>query len=477
MIARESRLTLRPLQEKHAQQVMREPATMVALPLGTGKTTIAVEAVLRDNYQRTLIIAPRNTAHGWERTIRRQSQNYTDAHMFRRIDSTARGKANMDALWAGEPGWYFVTWEFHRTRPVGFWDKLTVDVIIADEVQRMQNRKSKTWRNIKNMGKKSKRIALSGTPQGNKMQGFWTTLRWLFPESGEKVLYGTPLSFWNWVADWLLVEEDEWLGYTTVLGERYEAGTMLSYYRSYIRDTDISEVPAVNNIVIPVSMTNQQKKLYKQVEKDFIMWLDTPDPLTGKKPVVTEVPAVVQMRLRQVTLGVPSINEDGKVSYAEDTISSKLDAALEEISDLPEREPVLVFCHSREFAIVAAKRFTSAGYPAYAWIGGTTDKQRRAAVAAWGAVDGPQVIVAVVEAIAEGTDGLQDYCSEEIWFSKSENRILNEQAEGRLPRGGQKKVVNRRHIIVEGTYDEEIIDKHAKARLESNQSLRKRNNA
>lgn len=474
MLKQEQRLTLRPMQEAHCQQVMREPATLVALPLGAGKTTIAVEAAVRLGSSRVLVVAPRNTAHGWERTVRRQYQEYTLDNTFQRIDSTAAGKKSMSSLWNGAPGWYFVTWEFYRTRAVSFWDKLAVDIIILDEVQRMQNRNGKTWRNMRNVGHSAKRIALSGTPQGNKMQGFWTTLRWLFPEGkyqDRTSVYSTPLSFWAWAADWLVIVENEYMGFTEIQGERFELGTMLSYYKSYIRDADRSEVPAVNDIDIYVPLTAAQKRLYKQVEKDAIAWLSTPDPTTGKLPMVAELPMTIRLRLRQITLGVPVINDDGKVSYADDTVSSKLDAALEEVELLPDGEPVLVFTHSREFAIVASKRFHAAGYPSYAWVGGTTDKARRQAAATWGTT-GPQVIVAVVEAIAEGTDGLQDVCSEEIWLSESENRYMNEQARGRLPRSGQTKTVNRRRIIAPGTYDEEILAKHLQAMLNSNQSLR-----
>lgn len=473
MITTESRLTLKPKQESNCQQVMREDASLLALPLGSGKTTVAVEAALRVGSQVNLVIAPRNTAHGWERTVRRQYQDYTDDLLFRRIDSTVSGKKAMADLWAGVPGWYFVTWQYFALRPAGFWDRLAVDTVIADECQRMQNRKSKSWRNMRGLGKNSRRIALSGTPQGNKMEGLWTTLRWLFPAGPKSSsLYRTPLSFWSWASDWLIIDENEWLGFTEVKGERFEAGTMLSYYESYIREADLTEVPPVNEIVIHVPLNAEQKRLYRQVERDAIAWLNTPDPETGKLPMVAELPMTIRLRLRQITLGVPIINENGKVSYALDTHSSKLDAALEELELLDDKSPVLVFTHSREFADVAAARFAKAGFPSFAWTGGASDKARRRAVATWGDPQGVQVIVAVVEAIAEGTDGLQDVCSEEIWLSESENRYMNEQAQGRLPRTGQRRIVNRRRIIAPGTYDEDILSKHLAARLESNASLR-----
>jgi SNF2 family DNA or RNA helicase len=480
----EKRLTLRPLQEKHAEQVLREPATLMALPLGSGKTTVAVEAVRRMNNwpygsftERVLVVAPRNTRYGWERTFRRQYSVYQsdidgfDA-MFRRIDSSKPGKDAMTALWANQPGWYIVTWEYFTRQPAHFWDKLNVDVVILDEVQRMQNRKSKTWAHMRNVGKKAKRIALSGTFNGNKLEGAWTTLRWLFPEDENSSVYTTPLSFWRWVADWLIAEED-FLGYVSVKGEKYEPGTMLSYYQSYIRDADLEELPGVNEIIVDVPLSGKQKALYRQVEKEALTWLKTTDPNTGRKPMVAELPVTVRMRLRQITLGEPVINDDGKVVYVPDMDSSKIDAALEIVrTELEPMEPVLVFTHSREFAVAAAERFKAEGIPAWAWVGGTTEKQREAALVLWGHPEGIQVIVAVIEAIAEGIDGIQDICNNEIWFSESENMLMNTQAKKRADRFGQKKVVNRWRLIAPGTYDEGILNDHIIRQLELNASLR-----
>jgi hypothetical protein len=454
---------------------MNSPSSLLGLKVAQGKTTIAVEAIRRLALPRTLIVAPRNTAvSAWERTIRRQYQDYTNPDLFRRIDSSKSGKLAMDAFWDGEAGFYFVTWEFMRTRATGFWNKLKVDVIILDEVHRMQNRNSKTWAQIRNL-KATKKIAMSGTFVGNKLSGAWTTLRWLWPEelnddgTFKNGLYATPRGFWNWCADWLVVEEDVY-GYTQIEGELYEEGTMLSYYPAYMSVGDDLGIDEPEVIDIDCSMNMQQKALYKQVIEENIAWLDTPDPLTGKLPVVTELPVTQRLRLRQITLGVPSFNEEGKVSYDVDTYSSKLDESLEVLSDLPPMEPVLVFTHSREFALVSAERYNRAGYRAFAWVGNTSDNVRSDALAKWGTE--VQIIVAVVEAIAEGTDGLQDYCSTEFWFSESENMYMNTQAMGRLPRPGNPHRVTRYRFIVPGTYDQKIIDKHLARRLGLNQSLR-----
>jgi SNF2 family DNA or RNA helicase len=81
--------------------------------------------------------------------------------------------------------------------------------------------------------------------------------------------------------------------------------------------------------------------------------------------------------------------------------------------------------------------------------------------------------VAVISAIGEGTDGLQEVCSTVIWLSKDDNRLMNEQAAGRLDRQGQKKSVLSFEIIADNTYDEGQLSKLVKDQLQMNASLRK----
>ena len=63
------------------------------------------------------------------------------------------------------------------------------------------------------------------------------------------------------------------------------------------------------------------------------------------------------------------------------------------------------------------------------------------------------MLVAVISAVAEGTDGMQDVCANEIWASVSDNKVLNQQARGRLSRQGQKRLVNRWVLRARGTIE------------------------
>jgi SNF2 family DNA or RNA helicase len=81
--------------------------------------------------------------------------------------------------------------------------------------------------------------------------------------------------------------------------------------------------------------------------------------------------------------------------------------------------------------------------------------------------------VAVISAIGEGTDGLQERASVVVWLSKDDNRLLNEQAAGRLDRRGQKRSVISYEIVAEDTYDEGQLSKLITDQLAMNQTLRK----
>jgi SNF2 family DNA or RNA helicase len=143
------------------------------------------------------------------------------------------------------------------------------------------------------------------------------------------------------------------------------------------------------------------------------------------------------------------------------------------VSDHPEGEQMLILTHSQKFAKVTVARLRKAGMTAFEWSGQATQKVRDQALEQFiaGKV---QFIVAVISAIGEGTDGLQEAANIVVWLSKDDNRLLNEQAAGRLDRRGQKKSVISYEIIAEDTYDEGQFSKLIQDKILMNASLRPR---
>ena len=81
-------------------------------------------------------------------------------------------------------------------------------------------------------------------------------------------------------------------------------------------------------------------------------------------------------------------------------------------------------------------------------------------------------LVAVTSAIAEGVDGLQYGTRNILWLSRSDNRILNEQAKARILRHGQKSPVRSIEIIAVDTYDSGVLSSQVQDAIEMNKILR-----
>lgn len=456
-------LTPTPEQEADITRVATEPtgAALCASDTGTGKTLLAVEVSKRLDSKVTLVIAPPNTRKGWADTFKRQGV----PHPFRVID--AKHLDNFELLRNGEAGVYFVSRTFFALsgtdqkpdpkKPVPpeqlrkarwSWGATKPDLTVYDEVHAVQNRYSAGFEALKQI-KTGFRLAMSATPAGNSFIGIWAVCRWLWPDVVDK-------SKWRWAAEWCKMTSDQYTRYK-VMGEK-NPGAWVASLPCYVR-AEAERVPYDTKTVI-VQLTPKQRELYDRMQKDALVWLD-------EHPLAAELPPVKHIRLRQITLGEPTFNEDEEVDFAEDCQSSKLNA-LETILTWHPREPVLVFTDSARFARVVAKRIPGAA----AWTGQTDAKTRAQIMETFGKPGGPRVLVATVAAIGEGTDGLQRVCSTEVWLSESLNGILNEQALGRLNRTGQSaSVITQYKVQAEHTADDGTFDRLARERVQRRETL------
>ncbi len=434
---------------------------IVATQVGGGKTLIAIEVAKRMKTTTNFVIAPKGThKRAWEQTILRQ---IPEARV-RYINSSKEGKQAFVDLEKGKAGWYIISPEFFRKF---HWVGIVPELAIFDEIHRASNRKSTTSKMLHTL-KAKRRIGMSGTIAGNKVEGFWSIIRWIYPEVAGR-------SFWNWVEAYCETKMDHFAG-KVVSGEAYP-GAIVNTIPCYIRHLKRekccefhpkgidSELPAIQTEVRTVELSAEQKRIYKKLEKDLFVWL-------GENPLAVQVPVATRIRLRQITLGVPIVNDDGIVDFAEDCKSTKLDELFSIIGDHPEGEQMLVLTHSQKFASITTKRLRKAGHTAFEWSGANSQSVRDKALEAFIAGD-IQFIVAVISAVGEGTDGLQEASNIVVWLSKDDNGLLNEQASGRLDRRGQSKSVISYEIIAEETYDEGQLSKLITNQLKMNNTLRK----
>lgn len=435
------RMTPRPEQEQAIQQILTDKAHLCRGDRGSGKTIVGVEAALRSGAKVILCIGPLNTYYGWKKTFERQSQG---AVTVRRIDATKAGKSAFEDLVLAVPGVYFCGWQRYRMYA---WNSFPLDMVIADEIHNASNRKAQVSAMLWTSANAEYKIGLSGTPAGNRIEGLWSVARWLWPSHFP--------AFWPFVTQYLTKERDTFSKFK-VGAEREPGSIWASLPSKSAFPTPYQEKPII--FEIGVDLTAAQRKVYDRFERDSLVWLDD-------HPLVAELPTVQMMRLRQIALAVPSIREHPEkldengnpwqeVYFEDDAKSTKAEAVLEVLTDLyvQKVEPVLIFTHSRKYAMMLTKRLQAHGHRARMFVGGMSEDERKWKLENFGLEF--DIMVATIAAIGTGTDSLQDRCHIEFWLSLDDNRINNIQAQGRLARPGQSKTVLRYIFMANDTVEQ-----------------------
>lgn len=441
------RYTPRPEQEEAIEALLRDGAHLCRAEVGAGKTLVGVEAAIRAGARTVLVVGPLNTRTGWQRTFVRQGSELP----FRHVKSLTDDKG-LEALIMGEPGVYFMSWTLYAM--YAMWHKFPIDFVVWDEVHRGQNRKSLTHQAMLSTHNAKWKLGLSATPWGNQLHGAWAVI---------KSLWGSEVAgyFWPWVTQHLSKVPDEHAKFAPGKQERVPGSIWASVPSKSDFPSPFTGTPAVHPI--EVELAPAQRRVYERFEKEAFVWLED-------NPLATDLPAVQYIRLMEILLAVPSIRQDwirvkdpatghwekvwgDVVYYKPNAKSTKIDAALEVLEDLyaDGPVPVLMFTHSEKFATLLTKRLQAKGYDARRFVGGMGVDEREWKREAFGREF--DILVATVAAIGEGTDGLQEVCHIEFWFSQSDNRVLNQQARGRLSRPGQEKEVQRYLFMAQDTVE------------------------
>jgi superfamily II DNA or RNA helicase len=447
-----------PDQEGAIERMIAEPtrAALNASVMGAGKTVKAVELAKRLGSKTILLIAPLGTRLGWQVTFARQGVDLP----FKWIRNTKEGKDNLTDWEWQQPGIYFVGveyfvrlgWESSGKRST-LWAR-EPDLALFDEVHRSQNRKSKTHKTLRQL-KAGYKLAMSGTPTGNSFAGAWAVTKWLWPDLIEN-------SYWNWVERWCATEYDHFApSGKKIVGEKYP-GKFFNSLPCYIRiESEIDSELQEDQVY--VELTSQQRKAYNELEERMVTWVE-------ERPVVVEFPIALRIRLRQATLGLFKLDDDEVITFDNDCKSSKIDMMMEVLGDTFEDEPALILTDSRKFANVVVHRLNEAGHRALPWHGEVSQTKREEAKSDF--VSGScKYLVAVISAIAEGVDGLQNGTRNILWLNRSDNRILNEQAMKRIHRQGQMKTVRSVELIAFDTYDSGVLSSQIQAAIDMNRTL------
>lgn len=416
---------------------------LLAWEPGCGKTYGAIWVAQKVGAgRRVIVVCPKRVIPSWRASIKIITGQ--EAKVLSR--TTKAGRANIESMLNGEDGWWVINFELlvslGKAADAGKWanvsfSKKSFDMVVVDEVHRIANHRTQSFRAVKALRSKY-RLGLSGTPAGNKPVNIYGVLKFLNPDSVDR-------SFYRFANEFFVSELNPFAAspYARIYGGERTPGALrdsVGDLWSAMRGSEVfGDLPPVNVQRVACGMKREQKRMYQEFVDHRLAVMD------GGASVASSA-AVLDGRLRQITLGPLKIVDDS-VEF-EERGSSKIDATLDILSDLPPDEKVILWCHSRKFMAPLRKRLADAGYQSVELSSDYHDEWRR-----FLEPDGERVLCAVIAAAAEGIDGLQNVCNTEVWLSEDNSVILNLQASARLNRKGQTKRVNRFLLQCEGTVD------------------------
>jgi SNF2 family DNA or RNA helicase len=424
-------------QREDADKLEGQARVLCANGMGTGKTLFAIERDLRlreDAYEGpTLVVAPLNTHESWLETYQRE----TDLKV-KRIN-----RKNRD--WFLKPPYqdvYIMHYEALRLMPdlrdFGFGHG------IFDECHKLKGRKSR-------MTKAAKKLSIpyltdmSGSPATDRPQDLWSILNHLKPK--------TYSSFWKFFEEYVDYEVQYPQGYRKTVGPAdnwYKKGlpAIQPFYTRRLKEDVLENLPSKIYHKIYVDLSPTQRRIYNEMRDEMITWIEDKE---AQGEMALAAPAVIAQlqRLQMIAIGTPYFNDVGKIGLTDP--SSKVDAVIEILQE-NESEQFVVFSQFKQPLKILKNRLDKERLTYGSFTG--DDPQRFREIHKREFIAGKrQHLLGTIGSGGVGVDGLQHAACNVIFIDRNWSPMLNEQAEDRLHRGGQTKVVNVIDIMARDTVD------------------------
>lgn len=431
-----------PHQVQALKYIWNAEAALIDLNMGTGgKSRIIVDFVCnKRGIKRVLILCPHSVIRAWELQFAKYAgrpvgavcldkKSVKDKMMV--ADTVLRSHVDNRR---DEPVAIVINYESVWRDPFGEWAiDANFDLLVLDEIQRVRGAGSQIGKYAYRLGSAiSTRIGLSGTPFPHEpIDDCYGVYRTLSP-----TIFGTSLarhrSKYAIMGGW---ENRQIIGRIN----QTEMQTKINSIRFHVIP-DESTLPGEVHTDIPVELPNNTKKLYRRLEDDFYAKVESGE-------IVAANAGVAAIRLSQLTSGYARVEgTDGTFSLKQ-MHTAKLDVLVDLLTDLPDTEPVVVFCRFRydldQIHAAAAKLGRSSSE-----LSG-----RKHQLQEWQA--GKTVILAAqLRASAEGVDMTRTHIA--VYFGYSYSNGDYRQSLKRLLRPGQLHTCLYYHLCVPHSVDTRI---------------------
>lgn len=427
------------IQREAIDYCLKNPNAMLNMDMGTGKTRVAIEVIMKLNCHNILVIAPKSVVPVWKTEVDKYAKDKYDVLLLGNGTLKSRCKRFDDFMKNGDKRKvvvinYDVVWRSEIYSRVSC---LSWDIVILDESHRAKSHISKTSKACFRIGKSAeRRLCLSGTPMANSPLDIFGQYRFL-----DQSIFGTR---WGDFKEKYAVlggpERRFIVGFKNLeeLGERFNSIAFTATKADISKEAELVDEPEI--VVRFGEMPKTTRKIYEDLRRDFISdW---------KGGIITASNVLVRLlRFQQLTSGFTCVSDiDEKESEYTMLDNVKINLLSELLEDLPISEPVVVFYKFRNDLMNI--RSIKTERRVYELSGNRNESEK------W-KKDLNGILAVQYQAGSEGVD--LTYSNYLVYYSLTHSLMQYDQSMARVHRPNQKKVVTVMHLIIENSIDEEML--------------------
>lgn len=415
--------------QKYAQDfIINNSACVLLLDMGLGKTVITLTSLwilLFDYFEisKVLVIAPLRVAQDtwskecekWDHLKELKISKVLGSEKERRM--ALFDKADIYIINRENVEWLCNNYDFD------------FDMIVIDELSSFKSSSSKRFKALRKIRPRVKRIVgLTGTPAPNTLMDLWSQINLI--DMGQRL--GRFIS--NYRNNYFIPDKRNAqviFSYKPREGAEEEIYKRISDICVSMKACDYLDMPERIDNIVHVKMSEDEKKLYKKLEKDMLL------PLADGEIDAVNAAALSNKLLQMANGAVYDELKETKIIH-----DRKLEA-LEDLIEAANGKSVLIFYAYKHDKERIVKKFK------------VTEISTSKEISKW---NERKIQIAIAHPASTGHGlNLQAGGSTIIWFGLTWSLELYQQANARLWRQGQKDTVIIHHIVSKGTIDEEVM--------------------
>lgn len=416
---------------------------MLDMEMGTGKTMTAMALVgSLKNTKKVLVICPKISLGVWDREYKKFA-NYD--HIICPLNGTAKKRLQLMQELIDSEGNYEKSIVVINYEYVYAFEKILAkwkpDIIICDESHKIKSPTAQQTKSILRLGNLAKyKVCLTGTPLTNNILDFFSQYKFL----DSSVLGDSFTAYKNkYVITGMF---NEYLRPNPMhFNElKYRLGTIS--YR--VTKEECLDLPPFTDIYIPVEFSPQNYKLYKEFEKEFVVWLNEHTKVT------TENALTQTLKLRQLTGGFCyDYDKDGNRTIV-DFDDAKATACAELIENIVEGgNKVIVFAEFQAEIEKIKSICDKFKIKSVTYYGGTSESKKNDAYNEF--VNG-DAMVFIGQIESAGISITLTNSKYTIFYSTGYKYGSYDQARSRMHRKGQTQNCTYYHLVIKNTIDDKI---------------------